>query len=80
MANPSATGRADIGGVKCEPARQPEQDRQIPERDEAVIEVVEKLAGRTGVRWVATSMDQARAFLKDLYNEALMAGRHYEPT
>jgi len=60
--------------------RQPEQDRQKSERDEAVIEVIKKLTGRAGVRWVSTSMDQAHSILKDLYNEAFMAGRHYEQT
>jgi hypothetical protein len=38
----------------------------MSERDEAVIEVIKKLTGRAGVRWVAISMDQARSILKDL--------------
>jgi len=52
----------------------------MSERDEAVIEVIKKLTGRAGVRWFATSVDQAQTILKDLYKEAFMAGRHYEQT
>jgi hypothetical protein len=42
-ASPSATGRADIGGMKCEPA--PRTRSSDVRTDEAVIEVVEKLTG-----------------------------------
>ena len=52
----------------------------MSERDEAVIEVIKKLIGQAGVRLVALSMGQAQSILKDLYNDALMAGRHYEQT
>ena len=50
----------------------------MSERDEAVIEVIKKLTGRAGVRWVATSLDRAQSILKDLSNDAFVAGRHYE--
>ena len=52
----------------------------MSERDEAVIEGIKKLTGRAGVRWFATSVDLAQSILKDLYNEAFMAGRHNEQT
>lgn len=52
----------------------------MSEHYEAVIEVVKKLTRRAGVRWAATSMRQAQSILKGLYNEAFMAGRHYEQT
>ena len=52
----------------------------MSERDEAVVEVIKKLTGRAGVRWFATSVDQAQSILKDLHSEAFMAGRHSEQT
>jgi hypothetical protein len=38
----------------------------MSERDEAVIDILKKLTGRAGLRWIATSMDQAQSILKDL--------------
>lgn len=59
---------------------QAEQDRQMSERDEVSSKSSRSSSDELASAGLPLLWTRPRAFLKDLYNEALMAGRHYEQT